>query len=123
MAALRCRALATGSTLDVDVKGVDRPRGGHEEPVAFLPAEAKVGTALRQPDAADQFALGREHDDTIEFLAHAPAAPEITVDIGAEPVCCALAAVVEHPVVGELGPAIDDVVDADQAVRGRARLD
>src|SRR3954453_20762894 len=76
----------------------------HEKPVAFLPAEAKVGAALRQPDAADQFALGREHDDTIEFLAHAPAAPEITVDIGAEPVCCALAAVVEHPVVGELGP-------------------
>ena len=108
--------------LRIDVEGVDRSGGGHEEPVSLLAAEAEVGAALRQPDAADQLALRREHDHAVELLAHAPSAPEIAVDVSSEAIGGAVAAVVENPVVGEFGPAIHDVVDADQAVRRRARF-
>src|SRR4051812_10185547 len=51
---------ATCHALRVDVKRIDRRACRHEQPVAVAAAEADVGAALRQVDAADQLALGVE---------------------------------------------------------------
>ena len=49
-------------------------------------------------------------------IAHAPAAPQIAVDIDAEPVRRAGTGVDEHPVVGQFRPA-HDIERPDQPVR------
>src|SRR5689334_14545392 len=59
----------------------------HEQTIAFRPAEADVGGTLRQADVADRRALRIEDADTVKLGgAHAPAAPQIAVDIDAEAV-------------------------------------
>src|SRR5580698_4949618 len=79
--------LSPQRALRVHIERVDRLARGHEQPVALQPAEADVGAALGQRDAADQLAVGRVDHDTVEFrIAHAPAAPEIAVDVAAHAV-------------------------------------
>jgi hypothetical protein len=53
----------------------------HEQPVAVAAAEADVGGALGQRYEADRLAGGIEHLDAVERGAHAPAAPQIAVDV------------------------------------------
>src|SRR5205814_3679068 len=43
--------------LSIHVHGVQRLTGGHEQPIAFRPAEAQVAAHFREPDAANQFSL------------------------------------------------------------------
>src|SRR6185312_15540518 len=50
-------------------------------------AEADVGAALRQADMADRLAFRIEDAHAIELVgAHAPAAPQIAVDVDSEAV-------------------------------------
>src|SRR5437899_7084434 len=59
----------------------------HEQPVAVAAAEAEVGAAFGQRDEGDRLAGGVENLDPVLLgVAHAPAAPEIAVDIAAEAV-------------------------------------
>src|SRR5262249_58208841 len=77
-----CAGSAAGHALRVDVKCVERMARGHEQPVAIAPAEADVGAAFRQIDVTDRLAGGIEHPHAVELgRAHAPAAPQIAVDI------------------------------------------
>src|SRR5262249_62031736 len=60
---------------------------GHEQTVASGAAEAEVGAAFGQRDEGDRLAGGIENLDPVLLgVAHAPAAPEIAVDIAAEAV-------------------------------------
>src|SRR3954464_10614616 len=85
--ALRRADLSPGRALRVHIQRVDRLARGHEQAVALHAAEAEVGAAFGQGDAADHHTVGCEHHNTVEFgIAHAPAAPEIAVDIDAKTV-------------------------------------
>src|SRR5258706_15224754 len=81
----RCAAPSTPRrALGVDVDGIHRSAGGHEQAVAAWAAETQIGAAFGQIDAADQLAVRIEDLNTVQFLAaHAPAAPEIAVDVAA----------------------------------------
>src|SRR4030095_13279938 len=114
------RGSAPGHALRVHVERVERLAGRHEEPVALDPAEAEVGAALREQDAADELARGVEDRHAIEALAAAPPAPEVAVDITAHAVWNAVAGVDEEPIVREFRPAVHDVEDANLARHGAA---
>src|SRR5262249_60520148 len=101
-------ALAALDPLRVHVQRVDRLAGRHEEPVALEPAEAKVRAALGERDVPDELRRRVEDRHAVERLAAAPAAPEIAVDVRAHAVRDPVAAIDEHPAVGELRAA-DDV--------------
>src|SRR4051794_41175599 len=74
-------------TLGVHIERIDRLAGSHEQAVAFHAAEAEVGAALGQRDPADHHAVGRIDHDAVELgIAHAPAAPQIAVDVAAHAV-------------------------------------
>src|SRR5262249_52724682 len=91
--------------------------------VALGAAEAEVGAALGQANAADQRAVGREHAHAVELgAADAPADPEIAIDVTAHAVRIAALPVDEHAATGELPAVVDHVEDADQAVGIAARL-
>src|SRR5437868_2830591 len=105
---------AAGGAFGIDVDRVERLARRHEQPVAAASAKAQIGAALRQCDAADHLAVGREHRDPVEF-AWAPAAPQIAGDIAAKAVRRAVADIAEDPPVGEPGSVLDNVVDADRA--------
>ena len=95
--------LSARRALRVHIQRVDRLARGHEQAVALQAAEAEVGAALGQRDAADHDAVGREDHDAVEFgIAHAPAAPQIAVDVAAHAVRRAGAGVDEHALVGNL---------------------
>src|SRR5712672_150952 len=99
---------------------VERIHGGarrHEEPVAVQPAEAQVGAALGQLDAPDELGLAVEDVDAVERLAaHAPAHPQVAVDVEAEAVGRAAGlGLKEHAPFGEPRAAVDDVVDLHDA--------
>src|SRR6516162_6244173 len=72
---------ATQRALGFDVERIDRLTRCHKEAVAFDPAEADVGTALRQHDAPDHLTVGSEHNNPVFCLAAGPRAPRITLDI------------------------------------------
>src|SRR5665647_3865611 len=70
---------ATGRSLGIDVEGIDGGAASHEQAVALNAAEAQVGAALGQVDAADELALGVEDGHAVEILlAHAPANPPVS---------------------------------------------
>src|SRR5262245_41031853 len=108
--------------LRVDIERIDRMARGHEQPVALDAAEADVGRALRQCDEADGLAVRVEDFHPVLLrVTHAPAAPQIAVDVAAHAVGRASGLGGEEgAAVGEL--VLVDVVDADHA-RGHARLD
>ena len=66
--------LTAGDALRLDVERIDGLAGGHEQAVALPAAEAEVGAALGQQDAADQSAVGREHRDAVLAFAAGEAA-------------------------------------------------
>src|ERR1700723_606633 len=79
---LKPDGLSSECALRVHIERVDRLARGHEQAIALQAAEADIGAAFGQRDTADRFAVGREDHDAVEFgIAHAPAAPEITIDV------------------------------------------
>src|SRR5258706_14668962 len=108
-------SLTTRHALRVDVERVHRGARRHEQAVAVEAAEADVGAALRQVDAADQLRLAVEDVDAVERVrAHAPAHPEVAVDVGAKAVGRpAGPGLQEDASLGELGAVVDQVVDLD----------
>ena len=73
-------------------------------------------------DTADQLASRRIDEYAIELGgAHSPTAPQVTIDVGAQPVRGARAGVHEHAVIDELS-TVGHVVDSDEAVRSRPRF-
>src|SRR5688500_19375416 len=101
----RAAASATRRALRVDVERIDRLARRHEQAVAATPAEGQVGAALRQLDAADEVAVAVVDHHAVELVrAHAPAAPQVPVDVDAEAVRGARAGVDEHALGLELSP-------------------
>src|SRR5262245_21553663 len=83
-----------------------------------------AGGACRQCDAADGLAIGREYQDAVEFgRPHAPAAPQVAVDVTAHAVRRTWASVDMHALVGELASAVAHVIGQDLAVWHAAALD
>src|SRR5690242_20631809 len=95
---------AARRSLRVHVERIERLAGRHEQPVSPSPTEAKVGASLGQRDMTDGLAGRGEYAHPVQRgLAHAPPAPEITVDIAAEPVRRAGTGVDQDAAAGELG--------------------
>src|SRR5438309_1689279 len=115
---------AARHALRVHVERIDRGARGHEEAIAVDAAEAHVGTALGQVDAPDKLRFAAEDVDAVERLAaHAPAHPEVAVDVQTEAVRGpAGLGGKKHAAVREPRAAVHDVVDAHHA-RGHAGLD
>src|SRR5207344_741867 len=116
--------LSARHALRVDVERIHRGARRHEEPVAVQAAEAHVGAALGQIDAPDELGFAVEDVDAVERLApHAPAHPQVAVDVEAEAVGRAAGlGLQERAALGELRAAVDHVVDLHDA-RRRAGLD
>ncbi len=114
-------SLSPQRALGVHIQRVDRLARGHEQAVALQAAEAEVGAALGQRDAADHDAIGRVDHHAVELgVAHAPAAPQIAVDVAAHAVRRAGARIDEHALVGDLVAARRHVIGKDLAVRHAA---
>src|SRR5215472_8213315 len=118
--------LTSGSTagraLRVHVERIERMARCHEQPVASGAAEADVGATLGQCNEADWLAGRIENLHPVLLgVAHAPAAPEIAVDVAAEAVGrAARFSRDEGASIAEL--VIVDVEDFYHP-RGHARLD
>src|SRR6516165_11961548 len=108
--------------LRIDVERIERVARGHEQPVALDAAEAEIGGPLGQGDEADGLAGRVENLHSVQLrAAHAPAAPQIAVDVAAEAVGRAIRfGGDEGAAVREL--VVVDVIDADHA-RRHAGLD
>lgn len=65
MKGLKGQLSAARSALCIDVEGVERLAGGHEQPIALATAETNVGATLWQSDVADGSAIRREHPHTM----------------------------------------------------------
>jgi hypothetical protein len=111
-------AVAADGALRFHVQRVQRLAGGHEQAVAVNAAEAEVGAALRQVNAQHHRAVRIEHHDTVLGLAAAPPAPQVALDVAAEAVGDAGAAVHEDTLVGQR--VAGHVEDVDQARAGAA---
>ena len=100
-------------------------RGGHEQAVALEAAEADVGAALGQPMRPIGLPSGANTcTPSSALVAHAPAAPQVAVDVAAHAVGRAAGAGVDQHALVRDGPAVlGDVVGEDLAVRDAARLD
>src|SRR4051812_7827771 len=109
--------LSPYGALCVDIKRINRRAAAHEEAVAVYPAEAQVRAALGQGDAADELRLAVEHVDAVERVApHAPAHPQVAVDIDAKAVRRSVRlGGEEDAAVRKARAAVHHVVDADQA--------
>src|SRR6185437_10521535 len=115
------RRLPPERALRIDIQRVDRLARGHEQAVALDAAEADIGAALGQCDAADHDAVGRVDHDAVELgIAHAPAAPQIAVDVAAHAVRRARAGVDMDALVGNRLAAGVDIVSEDLAGRHAA---
>ena len=58
----------------------------HEQAVAVAAAEAEIGATLRQRYVADRLTLRIEDAHAVELRCHAPAAPQVAVDVAAKAV-------------------------------------
>src|SRR5579864_9187929 len=102
--------------LRVHIQRVQPMTRRHEQAVPMPAAEADVRAALRQRDMADRLTLRREHADTVEFVgAHAPAAPQVAVDVDAKAVRRSLASIDQHAVVFERACVAAHIEHADLA--------
>src|SRR5215813_15202392 len=90
---------AARHALRLDVEGVDRLARRHEQAIALLAAEAKVGTALGQQNAADQCAVRCEHRDAILAFAARESGPYVALGVAADAVGEARLSVEEQPAV------------------------
>src|SRR5580692_9863144 len=100
---LAMTGLPAERALGIHIECVDRLARRHEQAVALQAAEADIGAALGQSDAADRLAIRRKDHDAVEFgIAHAPTAPQIAVDVAAHAVWRAGTGVDQHALVGDL---------------------
>src|SRR6266849_3148573 len=68
--------------LRLDIDGIERLAGRHEQAVSFLAAEADIGAGLGQTDLTDARAIGREHLDAIVAVADPTGAdPDVAIDV------------------------------------------
>src|SRR6516225_4346467 len=84
-----CRRASSAArrAVRVHIERIERMARGHEQAVASGTAEAEICAAFGQRDEGDRLAGGIENLDPVLLgVAHAPAAPEIAVDIAAEAV-------------------------------------
>src|SRR5882724_3722060 len=92
---------ASGRSLRIYIERIDALGCRHEQAVAVGAAEAEVGTALGQVDAADQFAIRVVDVYAVQRrVSHPPAHPEIAVNVAAHPVRRARSHVDELALVG-----------------------
>src|SRR5262245_60859915 len=106
--------LPTGHALGVHVERIDRVACCHEQPVAVAYAEADVSGAFGQRNEADRLAGRIEYLDAVERRAHAPAAPQVAVDVDPKSVRrFFFFAVDEHAAIGELRSAVEHIKDVD----------
>ena len=120
---IRPQASAGRHASSVHIKCVEGLARRHEEPVELGASEAQIGAALGQPDAADGRAFRIEHEHAVQRVApHAPAAPEIAVDVAANAIRRAAGTSVdEEPLV--LQAAAIHVEGEDLPRRHRAGFD
>ena|SRR6266481_1555756 len=72
--------------LRLDIDGIERLAGRHEQAVSFLAAEADIGAGLGQTDLTDARAIGREHLDAIVAVADPTGAdPDVAIDVDPHP--------------------------------------
>src|SRR6266700_556929 len=92
--------LPRSGALRVDVDGVERLAGGHEQAVPLRPTEADVAADLRQPYTADQLAFRRPdgHAAISDIAPGIAGDPDIAVDIATRPVGSAF-----HPIHHAIG--------------------
>src|ERR1700733_12953677 len=115
--------LSPQRTLRVHIERVDRLARRPEQAVALQSTQADIGAAFGQRDTAERLAVGRKDHDAVEFgIAHAPAAPEITIDVATHAVGRAGAGVDQDALVGVLVAGGRNVVGEDFAVRYAAGL-
>jgi hypothetical protein len=105
------------------VERIDRLARRHEKAVALETAEAEVGAALRQQNAADQLAVGRKDGDAVLVLTAGKPGPDIALGIAADAVGIARRRVEGDPAVGGFGAVLDDVVDVRRLCSGAGRVD
>src|SRR5229473_8698475 len=87
-----------GNAPRIHVERVEAVARRHEEAVALRSPEADVGAAFREVDVPERLPGGREHANPVELRrSHAPAAPEIAVDVAAKAVRRAGAGVDDDP--------------------------
>ena len=98
----RAAPLSARRALSLDIQRIDRLARRHEQPVPLHAAEADIGAAFRQQDAADQLAVGGEYRDAVLALAAGEAAPDIALGVAADAVRLARRRE-EHPAVHRLG--------------------
>src|SRR6185312_7204606 len=91
--------------LDAQLQHVKRLRGGDEQMIALGPAEAEIGGAFRQTDAAQDLALRAPHRNAGITQHRVGAGPDISGPIGAHAVGMAIDAI-DHA-VGELMQIFD----------------
>src|SRR5882757_10730394 len=97
-----------GRALRIHIERIERVARRHEQAVALGGAEAHVGAALGQRDEADRLAGRIEYLHAVLLrIAHAPAAPEIAVDVAAEAVGRAIG------LGGDEGAGVGDLVAVD----------
>src|SRR5947208_6259880 len=107
---------ATERPLRVDIERIERMARRHEQAVAAQSAETKIGAALGQRDLADPLALRAEDHHAVLSLTHAPAAPQVAIDIAAEAVRRLIRlAGNEGARIGEL--VVEHVIEADHPRR------
>ena len=90
--------------LRIDVDGVERLAGSHEEAVALRPAETDIAAHLRQPDAPDQLPVGIPDSDAVvaDGTAGVAGTPDVAIHVAADAVGRAL-----HAVDHEIGEPLD----------------
>src|ERR1044071_9853924 len=113
-------------TLGLDVDGVERLAGGHEEAVAFLASETEVGADVRKEDHSDAFAFRRKNVNAVVTVARpAGRGPDVAVDVAADAIGAPIAAygeravLIEQPHLSIVGDVAPDQVTPD-AVPGAA---
>ena len=82
-------------------------------------AETDVAASFRKVDAADEFAFLVEDGNAIQaFLSHAPANPQVAIDVDAKPVRrSAIVGRQERSIVCQLRSVLRDVVGSQDTRR------
>lgn len=105
----------------MDVDRVQALTRSYEEPVPVAPSEAKISATLRKPDPTYLNSAGRENENSIQFIrAHSPAAPEVSIFVASDAVCCSRPAVYKTALVQKAVTVY--VVDTDFTCRRSSRV-
>ena len=122
---MACRLLPTLDALGIDIQGIQRLGRRHKQAVAVKPAETHIGTALGQGDTPNRGPIRREDDHSVQlFCSHAPATPEVAIDITTHAIRCApRPGVDQDPFVAQFSAICRHIVRQDLAMRDSPGLD